>query len=78
MDKHDRDSAEGDIIDLLRRNDAQNFRLTITCQGGQWTVEVVDLDAPITYPRSDMTIGEGATFTEAWQAQNPTWAKEGE
>jgi hypothetical protein len=40
-----RDEAEGGLIDLVRRNGAQNFLLTIVSADGAWRVEFVDLDA---------------------------------
>jgi len=69
--KHDRDQAEGDVIDILRRNDAQNFKLSIGCAGGLWTVTVIDLDAQ---PGANETVGSGRTFTQAWMNQKPSWA----
>jgi len=69
--KEQRNEAEGDLLDLIRRNDAQNFSVTII----RWCVEVIDHDAKQTEPRSDRSIGEGDSFTEAWQRQVPTWAK---
>jgi hypothetical protein len=70
-----RDEAETDLIDLVRRNDAQNFTVSISCRNGAWRVEVTDHDAPRTEPRSDQSIGEGPTFADAWHGQNPTWAE---
>jgi hypothetical protein len=74
MDKFTRDAAEGDLIDLVRRNDAQNFRVTISCLVGRWSVEVRDLD---TDERQGTCVGSGASFTEAWVSQAPVWSKEG-
>lgn len=65
-----------DLGQILRGEELANFRLTVTRQAGQWTVETVDLDAPATYPRSDLTIGEGGTFADAWEAQQPTWGRD--
>lgn len=70
-----RDAAEADLIDLVRRNDAQNFRVTITCLGGRWTVETIDNDNPD--PRLT-TVGRGETFADAWHGQDPAWAREGD
>lgn len=72
--KEQRDEAEGDLIDLVRLNDAQNFTLKITIKNGTWRIVTIDHDARQTEPRSDMLIGTGSTFTEAWRAQAPTWA----
>jgi hypothetical protein len=72
--KEQRDEAEGDLLDLIRRNDAQNFLVTIICMEHRWRVEVIDHDAKQTEPRSDRSIGEGDSFTEAWLRQEPTWA----
>lgn len=74
--KEQRDAAEGDLIDLIRRNDAQNFRVAITCVDGRWHIAINDHDAPQTEPRSDRLVGAGATFTEAWTNLQPTWATE--
>lgn len=73
--KEQRDAAEGDVIDLLRRNDTQNFKLTIVCCEGLWRVTVSDHDAMATDPPSDTTVGIGKTFTEAWVGQMPSWAR---
>ena len=66
LDKHERHAAEGELIDLVRRNDVQNFTLTIASDRGQWRVTVVDLDT------GGKLVGEGASFTEAWVGQKPS------
>jgi hypothetical protein len=48
--------------------------VTITRKASRWRVEVINLDAQPTEPRSDQCIGEGDSFTEAWLGQQPTWA----
>ncbi len=71
--KDGRDGAEADLIDMLRRNDAQNFRLSVSCRSGKWVVEVIDLDNPA----PEMTLsGEGPTFADAWHTQAPRWAEQ--
>ncbi len=48
--KEQRDQAEGDLIDLIRRNNAQNFRIAITCVEGLWHIVINDHDAQMTEP----------------------------
>jgi hypothetical protein len=50
------------LLDLIRRNDAQNFLVTIICMEHRWRVEVIDQDAKQTEPRSDRSIGEGGSM----------------
>jgi hypothetical protein len=66
-----RDEAEGGLIDLVRRNGAQNFLLTIVSADGAWRVEFVDLDADM-----HKTSGGGFSFTAAWHAQLSASAKD--
>ncbi|ODT18161.1 MAG: hypothetical protein ABS57_06645 [Mesorhizobium sp. SCN 65-12] len=66
-----RDDAESDLIDVVRRNDAQNFQVTIRCRDGVWHVETVDLDAA---EAANTSIGEGNSFADAWHGQKPIWA----
>lgn len=66
--KTQRDWAEGQLIDLIRRHDEQNFRLTILCDQGRWSVS---LSVPEKELRGEMPyigwlVGTGASFTEAW------------
>jgi hypothetical protein len=68
LDKFEPDKSEGELIDLVRRNDAQNFTLTIASDRGRWRVTTVDLDT------GGKLVGEGASFTEAWAGQKPSWA----
>ena len=70
LDKFERDKAEGELIDLVRRNDAQNFTLMIACDRGRWTVTSEDHDT------GGKGFGAGASFTEAWLSREPKWARD--
>ncbi|MBZ0217510.1 MAG: hypothetical protein K8F25_13210 [Fimbriimonadaceae bacterium] len=61
LEKELRDTAEGELIDLMRRHDAQNFKLKIELSNGMFRVEVADLDS-----LADTAKGSGKTFSEAW------------
>lgn len=66
--KIQRDLAEGQLIDLIRRHDEQNFRLTILCDKGLWSISMTvpenELRGEIPYIAR--RVGTGASFTEAW------------
>jgi hypothetical protein len=72
--KEQRDEAEGDLIDLIRRNEPQNFAVEIVCQNGHWIVTLIDYDIVAKNPASGKGIGYGNSFTEAWTNITPTWA----
>lgn len=63
-------TAEAQLLELVRGQDAEQFTLTISRVGSVWTVMTEQtLDkAP------GKMIGTGATFAEAWHGQDPTWA----
>lgn len=69
-------NAERELLELVRGEDAQNFTLTISCSDGRWRVESVDHSMPLTDPRSDINVGVGESFHEAWLYQAPTWAQD--
>ena len=74
--KTQRDFAEGELIDLIRRHDHQNFRLTVLCDGGRWSValSVPEQEQRGKMPYIGWIVGTGANFTEAWtnkQTQQP-------
>ena len=71
--KAERDEAENDLLDIVRRNDVQNFSVRILCSKGRWNCRVVNYDA--THVEAEAMEGEGQSFTEAWQAMQPKWAK---
>ena len=56
-----REKAEAEMLDLIRRQDIQNFSLSVACSNGRWTVVAEDLDSV-----TGRAIGEGGSFTEAW------------
>lgn len=79
--KTQRDLAEGQLIDLVRHHDHQNFRLTILCDQGRWSISmsVPEKELKGEIPHIGWQIGTGANFTEAWvnrQSQQPFRADE--
>ncbi len=52
--------AEKELLELVRKMDATNFNLTITVDGGQWTISTTVLDA------NTSGVGQGSSFNEAW------------
>lgn len=69
--KTKRDLAEGQLIDLVHRHDEQNFRLTMVCDQGRWSVS---MSVPEKQLRGDMPyigwfVGSGSSFTEAWTSR---------
>jgi len=74
--KTQRDLAEGQLIDLVRRHNEQNFRLTILCDRGRWSISlsVPEKELRGEIPHIGWMVGTGASFTEAWanrQSQQP-------
>ena len=63
------DDAERQLLELIRLQDAQNFKLSITCVDGGWTVTVTDP----TGENPGAAIGQGVSFAEAWHRQDPAW-----
>ena len=61
--------AETQLLELVRGQDSKGFTLTISSDGGRWTVTTTDLDADA------KAVGEGDSFAEAWHCQKPTWAR---
>lgn len=66
--KLQRDRAEGELIDLVRRHSEQNFRLTVLCDKGRWSVSMTVPESELrgTIPYIGWLVGTGASFTEAW------------
>lgn len=64
-----REKAEAEMLDLIRRQDIQNFSLSVACSNGRWTVVAEDLDGIM-----GRAIGEGVSFAQAWfnQQRKPT------
>ncbi len=52
--------AEKELLELVRKMDATNFTLTITVDGGQWTISTTVLDA------NTSGVCQGSSFNEAW------------
>ncbi len=52
--------AEKELLELVRKMDATNFILSITVDGGQWTISTTVLDA------NTSGVGQGSSFNEAW------------
>jgi hypothetical protein len=67
------EGIEGKLIDLIRRNNSQNFSLEIIYKNGGWQVALHDEEAAdhdedaVDGP----TAGEGVTFYDAWKTQTP-------
>lgn len=61
--------AEQDLLDLLRGKQARDFTITVSVKAGHWIVELADPSGS-----SHGSSGEGATFADAWQRQQPWWA----
>jgi hypothetical protein len=55
-----REQAEAEMLELVRLEDAQNFTLTISHRGDEWTVMTHDHDAGA-HGR-----GQGKQLEEAW------------
>ncbi len=54
----DLSQAEKELLELVRVMDATNFTLTITVDGGQWTISTTVLDA------NTSGVGQGSSFNE--------------
>jgi len=69
--KLQRDLAEGELIDLIRRHAQQNFRLMIMCDQGRWsiTLSVPEKELRGEMPYIGWLVGTGASFTEAWTSR---------
>lgn len=69
--KTQRDLAEGQLIDLVRRHNQQNFRLTVLCDKGRWSVSLSVPEPGIKgeMPYIGWLVGTGASFTEAWTSR---------
>lgn len=79
--KLQRDRAEGELIDLVRRHSEQNFRLTVLCDQGRWSVSMSVPESELrgTIPYIGWLVGTGSSFTEAWtnrQLKQPFGANE--
>ena len=61
--------AEARLLELVRVQNIKGFTLTISSDGGRWTVTTADLDADA------KAVGESDSFAEAWHRQEPTWAR---
>jgi len=55
--------TERELIALLRRQDLQNFTLTIAADGNLWQVRTDDHESELSM------FGSGDTFAHAWDAQ---------
>jgi len=74
--------AEQQLLELVRGEDHSDFVLTISCRSGQWEVAMqlhnvtarVGPRAGIVYQKNGR--GEGASFSEAWDNLEPSWASE--
>ena len=61
--------AEQELLYLLRGKHARDFTVTVSVKAGYWIVELADPSGS-----SHGSSGEGATFADAWQRQQPWWA----
>ena len=59
--------AEQQLLKLLREQDSDGFKLTITFSDGRWAITTEDFDS------GSSAVGQGETFAEAWHLQNPRW-----
>lgn len=71
--KIQRDLAEGQLTDLIRRHSEQNFRLMIMCDQGRWSISlsVPEKEVHGEMPYIGWLVGTGASFTEAWTSRQP-------
>jgi hypothetical protein len=54
------ESAEQELLYLLRHKDVQNFTLEITVDAGQWHIKICEHDS------GHCGDGSGANFGQAW------------
>ena len=59
-EKFTQDDAEAELLELIRLQDAKNFRLTIASDEGGWMVRTENTDAGL------CAIGQGNNFARAW------------
>jgi hypothetical protein len=70
-----REGIEGKLIDLVRRNNSQNFSLEIIYNNGGWKVALHDEEAADHDENAadGPAVGEGDSFRDAWSNQTPAY-----
>jgi hypothetical protein len=61
----DPEKAESQLLEIIRGGDVDQFTLTISRVGTEWTVR--------TEWHEQKIIGTGPNFAEAWHGQEPIW-----
>ena len=65
----DETEAEVQLLELVRGNDAEEFKLTIEREAGAWNVTLSTPPHDARHKRR----GFGTTFAEAWRGIAPLW-----
>jgi hypothetical protein len=63
--------AEQQLLSLIRGDGARDFTITVSVKAGHWIVQLADPNGS-----GHGSSGEGATFADAWQRQQPWWAQD--